>query len=307
MVKTTAGSKQKILITGGSGLIGQRLSRSLYEKGCSVMHLSRTLGKGVRYPVFKWDVPDQKVDIEAIRQADTIIHLAGENVAGHRWTKARKKEICDSRVNSSRLLFNAVKAHNPQLKQLISASAIGFYGWDSGDVLMNERSAKGKGFLADIVENWEKEIERFSEIGIKHAVIRIGMALSASGGALPKIAKAINWGAGSPMASGRQYISWIHEDDLVRIFIHVLENGLSGIYNGVAPNPRTNKDFTVQLAKKLGKALVLPNIPYFALRLMVGEMAVLLAGGNRVSCEKIEKTGFKFDHPSLDAALNALY
>lgn len=306
MAKSSANLPQRILISGGSGLVGTRLSELLKEKGHEVVHLSRNPTKGT-YPSFQWDVKKQTIDAEAIKNTDVIIHLAGASVAGKRWNEAWKKEIYDSRIDSTKLLFNAVKEHNPKLKQFISASAIGYYGMDSGSTLMTEDSKKGDGFLADVVEDWEKEVNQFDELKIKHASVRVGIVLSTEGGALVEMAKPIKLGAGAPLGSGNQYMSWIHIDDLCQIFIYVLENQLEGIYNGVSSKPVTNRELTRQLAKKLKRPLFLPNVPKFALKLIVGEMAAVLTGGNKVSSKKIEESGFKFQYPSLDSALKALY
>ncbi len=294
-----------ILITGGSGLVGTHLSKLLTEKGFTITHLSRNPTQK-DYRTFYWDIKKSEIDDEAITSADAIIHLAGAGVSDKRWSDSYKKEIYDSRIDSTRLLKEKVEKLNPELRHFISASAIGYYGWDSGEKLVDEGSEKGPGFLADVVEDWEKEADTLNDVGIKVSKVRIGIVLSHKGGALVEMMKPIKFGVGAPLGSGDQYMSWIHLDDLCGIFAHLLENGIEGTFNGVAPFPETNASFTRAVAKGLGKPLWLPNVPKFALRLIVGEMADILVGGNRVSSKKVEDAGYKFQFEALDRALYQL-
>lgn len=298
-------SIKTVLITGGTGLVGTVLSKLLTEKGVKVTHLSRNPTQGT-YQTFHWDIKSEKIDEEAITSADAIIHLAGAGVADKRWSDDWKKTIYNSRIDSTKLLIKYVQEHNPKLKHFISASAIGIYGWDTGDKLVDEESEKGKGFLADVVEDWEKEVDNFSEIGVTHSKVRIGVVLSKDGGALQEMAKPIKMFVGSPLASGKQYLSWIHIDDLCAIFAFLLEKGGAETVNGVGPHPATNKEFTKAVAQQLNKPLWLPNVPAFALKLIVGEMADILIGGNKVSSKKVENLGFNFQYPTLDGALQNL-
>ncbi|MEQ9402553.1 MAG: TIGR01777 family oxidoreductase [Cyclobacteriaceae bacterium] len=297
--------KQRVLITGGTGLVGSRLSELLTRNDYEVAHLSRNPTKGT-IKSFHWDIKKGEIDKEAIKNTDAIIHLAGAGVADKRWTDKWKKEIRDSRIDSVNLLFEAVKNHNSRLEQFISASAIGYYGWDTGEQLINEEHEKGEGFLANVVDEWEEAVAKFDQIGVPNSKVRIGVVLSTEGAALVEMLKPIKMRFGAAMGSGKQYMSWIHIDDLCRIFLHLLENKKEGIYNGVAPEPVTNKDFTRKLAKAVSKPLFLPNVPSFILKLLVGEMQVMLTGGNKVSSKKIEDTGFNFQYPSLDSALKEL-
>lgn len=285
--------------------MGQELSQLLNSKGYKVTHLSRNPTQK-SYQTFYWDVKKGKIDHEAITTANAIIHLAGAGVSDKRWSKSWKKEIYDSRIDSTRLLREKVAELNPGLKQFISASAIGYYGWDSSDELVDEDSKKGEGFLADVVEDWEKEVDQFDSLNIKASKVRIGIVLSEKGGALAEIAKPIKFGVGAPLGSGQQYMSWIHIKDLCGIFAHLLENGIAGTFNGVAPSPATNTELTKAIASQLRKPLWLPNVPKFALRLIVGEMSDILVGGNRVSGKKIEDAGFNFQFVALDHALQDL-
>ncbi|MEP1095044.1 MAG: TIGR01777 family oxidoreductase [Cyclobacteriaceae bacterium] len=296
---------QRILITGGTGLVGQRLSELLVENHFEVSHLSRHPTKGT-HESFHWNVEKGEIDKEAIKNSDIIIHLAGASVAGKRWTKKWKQEIYDSRINATRLLVEAIRNHNSRLQHFISASAIGYYGWDTKENLVDENSEKGKGFLADVVADWEGEVSNLNEFGVRNSIVRVGIVLSDKGAALVEMTKPIKLGVGAPLGSGKQFMSWIHLDDLCQLFIHMIKNEETGVFNAVSPNPVTNKDFTKQLAKELNKPLILPNVPSFALRLLVGEMQVMLTGGNKVSSKKIEQTGFDFQYPSLHSALKNL-
>lgn len=294
-----------VLITGGTGLVGTQLSELLSSKGYTVTHLSRNPTQK-RYQTFYWDVKKMEIDDDAITSADAIIHLAGAGVSDKRWSTDWKKEIYNSRIDSTRLLQKKVAELNPTLQHFISASAIGYYGWDSGEKLVDEQSEKGEGFLADVVNDWEKAVNTFKELNIKTSKVRIGIVLSEKGGALVEMMKPIKFGVGAPLASGKQYMSWIHIRDLCGIFAHVLENSDGGVFNGVAPTPVTNKEFTKSIANKLKKPLWLPNVPKFALRLIVGEMADILVGGNHVSGKKVVDAGFNFQYVALDHALKDL-
>ena len=294
-----------VLITGGTGLVGRQLSELLSSGGYRVTHLSRNPTQK-HYQTFYWDIKKGEIDDEAITSADAIIHLAGAGVSDKRWSEAWKKEIYDSRIDSTRLLKRKAEELNPNLKHFISASAIGIYGWDTGDRFVDETSPKGEGFLADVVEDWEKEADTFKELNIKVSKVRIGIVLSAEGGALVELMKPIKLGFGAPLAPGSQYMSWIHVKDLCGIFAHLLENAIEGTFNGVGLSPHTNKEFTKSVASQIKKPLWLPNVPKFALRLIVGEMADILVGGNRVSGKKIEGTGFNFQFATLDHALKDL-
>jgi hypothetical protein len=297
--------KGTILITGGTGLIGSYLSDQFYADGYHVTHLSRRSVNG-KFKTYQWNIDQKYIDKEAIESADYIIHLAGAGVADKKWTNERKKLLYDSRIDSTRLLFEQVKEHNPNLRQFICASAIGYYGIDTDDQWLNEDADPGEGFLADIVKDWEKEADAFKALGIPTSKVRIGIVLTTEGGALEKIMQPIKYGVGAPLGTGKQYMSWIHIEDLARIFKFVIDHSLEGAVNGVGPNPVTNKAFTKTLASVLKKPIFLPNVPSFVMKLMLGEMSSIVLGGNRVSAEKIEDKGFKFTYPTLDKALRNL-
>jgi len=294
---------QNILITGGTGLVGQVLTQEFLEKKYQISYLSRSKKSIPNVNVFKWSYKENFLEENTLKNVDAIIHLAGAGVADKSWTTERKKEILESRTLTTKLLFDKLKAMQNPPKIFIAASAIGIYG-DTGDKLIDENSPVKDDFLAEVTKKWEAEIDKIKSLGIRVVKIRIGVVLSANGGALEKLAQPIKLGAGAPLASGKQYMSWIHVKDLARIFIFALENeNIKGAYNGVAPNPVTNKEMTELTAKVLRKPLWLPNVPEFALKMMLGEMASIVITGSKISSEKIEKAGFEFHYKKAEDAL----
>jgi uncharacterized protein len=228
---------EKILITGGTGLVGTRLSEMLIDSGYEVAHLSRHPSQFSRYKTFRWDVKNEFIDDHAITWADYIINLAGASVSEEKWTDERKKEILDSRVKSTDLLYNCLKNTPNHLKGFISASAVGIYG-NTGDQLITEESQYADDFLADVSKKWEAASWQMHELGIRTIIFRIGIVLSDKGGALPQMAKPVKLMAGAPLGSGKQFMSWIHIDDLCRLFIKAIdEPQFAGVYNSVSPNP----------------------------------------------------------------------
>lgn len=291
----------KILITGGTGLVGSRVTQRLNEKKHRVSILTTNAVRTKEAGVFYWNLKDKYIDVKAFEGVDYIIHLAGAGVADKRWTKERKKLIYDSRIANTNLLFERAKGHG--IKGIIAASAIGYYGMDSSEQWQDEKTKRGNDYLSDVVVDWEEAIDSFEEIMKFVVKLRIGIVLDSAGGALPKISKPIYMGVGSPFGNGKQWMSWIHAEDLVKMILFVLDSNLSGTYNAVAPNPVTNTDFTKAVAKKMGRSLWLPNAPAFILKMGLGALSQIVLGGNRVKSDKIKKKGFSFDYPKLDAAL----
>ncbi|MDX2306019.1 MAG: TIGR01777 family oxidoreductase [Microscillaceae bacterium] len=299
---------KNILITGGTGLVGQRLTALLQQKNYQVSYLSRSRNTSGAIQTYQWDIPQGKIDEEALQKADYIIHLAGAGVADKSWTAERKKVILESRTQSTLLLYSELKRLDLHPKAFISASAIGYYGLDTGDALLYEDSQAGNDFLAQVTQAWEDAIDKVSTLGIRTAKLRIGIVLSNHGGALPKIVQPIRYGLGAALGTGKQYMSWIHIDDLCRMFIYALENqALEGVYNAVASSPVSNAEFTQVAAQVLHRPLLLPAVPAFALKMALGEMAGIVLGGNRVSNDKIKKSGFSFQFEHLQEALSDLY
>jgi uncharacterized protein (TIGR01777 family) len=294
---------KKILITGASGLIGKRLTDLLLKRGYEVSHLSRSSKSGL-VPSFVWDVDKGEMDSQALEGVDAIIHLAGAGVADKRWSKSRKEEILISRVKSSQLLYKKLATINHSVKTVVSASAIGYYGFESEEVF-TEESSSGTDFLAQVTKQWEAEVDKLTALNLRIVKLRIGIVLSEKGGALPEMAKPIRLGVGSPLGSGKQQLSWIHLDDLCEMFIHAVRTDqMQGAYNAVSGNWVTNAELTKTIAQVLKKPLWLPNAPAFVLKIIVGEMADIVLGGSKVSADKIKKTGFNFRYSNLEEALN---
>jgi uncharacterized protein (TIGR01777 family) len=299
--------KANVLITGGTGLVGQVLSQLLISEGYAVSFLSRKKAPIRDVKVFEWDIQKQIIDKEAIKSADYIVHLAGAGVADHRWSESYKREILESRILSTQLLYKAIQETPIKPKAFLAASAVGIYGFDSGTDWVDENSSQGNDFLANVTKKWEQETLKIQKIGIRTAIFRIGIVLSKHGGALPKIMQPIQLFAGAALGSGKQYMSWIHIEDLARMFLFAIENAqIEGIYNAVGNAPVTNAEFTKAVAKALGKPLILPNVPDFVLKMMLGEMAVMALGGNKVSNQKIVDSGFEYKFNTLEKALNDL-
>jgi uncharacterized protein (TIGR01777 family) len=290
----------KILITGASGLVGSRLTEMLEAAGHQVVHLGRTKKTGAR-PVFTWDIEKGVIDQEAFIGVDAIIHLAGAGVADKPWTPKRKLEILESRTKSTALLAKYLK-HQPQIKVVVSASAVGYYGFGLSDHEFTEASNPGNDFLAQVVRAWEQEV---SSIENKRIVkLRIGFVLSEKGGALKEMAKPIKMFVGAPLGTGKQLIGWIHIDDLCRMFIKAIEDeSMQGVYNATGPYSVTNKELTRQIAKALHRPLLLPPVPSFVLQMLLGEMANMVLYGLNVSSAKIQKAGFTFSFPTLEVAI----
>jgi hypothetical protein len=304
--KISTVTKKNILITGASGLIGKRLTEILLQKGHSVTHLGRSAKKGA-IPSFVWDVEQQQMDANALKGIDTIIHLAGAGIADKRWTAQRKKEILESRTHSTELLHKTLKNTANGVKHFISASAIGYYGFDLKGELFDEQSAPGTDYLASVTQQWETSIDKLNELSLRVAKLRIGIVLSQKGGALAPMVIPVKLFAGSPLASGKQMLSWIHIDDLCNMFVHLVENeSLQGAYNGTGPYAVSNKDFTKAIGKQLNRPVFLPNVPAFLLKLILGEMADLIIFGSNVSSKKIQDRGFQFQYHTLEASLSNL-
>ena len=292
-----------ILITGASGLIGTPLTTMLQEKGYRVAHLSRTRALG-KVPTFVWDVHKHQLDEDALKSADSIIHLAGASLAAKPWTKKRKQEILFSRIHSTRLIYDELQKGNHHVKTFVSASAIGYYGFGDKGKVFTEIDNPGVDFLAGVVHQWEKSVDQIATLGIRVVKVRIGIVLSVEGGALKELIRPLKLYVGSPLGSGMQYLSWIHLNDLCGIFIKAIEDDtMKGVYNAVAPHPVTNKEFTYACANVLDKPILLPKVPSLVLKLLLGEMADLVLKGAKVSSEKIQSTGFRFQYAEVEDAL----
>lgn len=294
-----------ITISGASGFIGRRLLEVLSAGGHSIHVLSRDSGKsfGPAVRVSGWDPINGEPPVESLANADAVIHLAGEPVA-QRWTPDVKRKILESRVNGTRHLVQALSTLSRRPAVLLCSSAIGIYG-SRGDELLTESSPPGEGFLPDVCKEWEKQASLAESLGIRVAQIRTGIVLGADGGALSKMLPPFKAFVGGRLGSGKQWMSWIHLDDLVQLYRHALENPLAGPVNGTAPYPVTNAEFTKKLAGKLRRPAVFP-VPGAAVKALFGEMAEILLGSQRVLPRVAEAAGFRFTYPELLPALQHL-
>ncbi len=293
-----------VLITGGSGLIGRRLTTMLQQQGYRVGWLSRQAATTDGVRVFHWQPAAGQLDDAALLWADSLIHLAGETVA-QRWSKSARQRILHSRLQSTHLLADRLAASGKRLQSVICASAIGFYGHRPQEVL-TEENPPGQGFLAEVTTAWEATTNKLATATDHLAKVRIGVVLATAGGALPRMMTPVKWGLGASLGNGRQWMSWITIDDLCRLFVFILQKRLTGVYNGVAPTPVTNRDFTRMLARTLHRPLWLPAVPAPVLRLLLGEMSALLLDSARVLPKAALTAGFTFRNAGLESALQHL-
>lgn len=300
-----------VLITGATGLIGSRLAALLLQKGYHVHTLSRKGSAGASGAVrpFLWNVSNGTIDEKCFQNVEAIIHLAGESIAGKPWTKERKKQIIDSRTNSIRLLYSTLaRLPQHQVHDVISASAVGYYG-HRGNELLTEKSQPGVDFMAKTCIEWETAVDEGKSLGLRIVKLRTGVVLSAEGGALPRMAAPIiRYGIGSALGSGKQWTPWIHIEDVLSMYLFMLEHPqLEGAFNQAAPNPVTNAELTRAIAAIFKKSLWLPNVPEFMLRIVLGEMKAVVTNSTRTSADKVIASGFHFRYPYLLPALRDIY
>jgi len=301
-----------VLITGGTGLIGTALTPMLLNKGYDVIILTRQKDKQSNKAVefAQWDVKNGIIDKDAIAKADHIIHLAGANVGDKRWTKKRKKEILDSRVKSGELIVKTLKEIPNKVQSVFSASGIGWYGADikiSKQNGFNESDPHSHDFLGEVCKQWEESLKPVEVSSKRLIIFRQGIVLSNEGGAFTEFKKPLKFGIAAILGSGTQMLSWIHIEDLCRMYIHALENDFNGVFNAVATEVVSNKNFTLQLAKKTrGKFFIPIYVPSFVLKIVLGEMSIEVLKSATVNCEKIKSKGFQFLYPSIEAAFNNL-
>lgn len=299
-------ASKNVLITGGTGIIGGHLTSLLINNGYKVAYVSRSSSDG-NIKVFQWDLKSGYLEPGAIQWADYIIHLAGAGIADERWTKKRKKTIRDSRVKTAELLTNKLKTETNNVKAFISASGVGYYG-DTGDNWTDEMAPPAKDFFGRTSLAWEEGVEKAKESAIRVCIFRTGLVLTKAGGGLPQLAKPIKYFAGAPLGTGKQYISWIHIDDLCFMYLKAIEDeNMAGIYNAVAPNPVTNKEFTKTLAEVLQRPLFLPRVPEFVMKVLLGEMADVVLISSKISNQKIIEAGYQFRFDHLKKALMEIY
>lgn len=297
----------RVLIAGGTGLIGRHLSKRLQEHGYEVAVLSRSKRNSAYALSYFWDPDHNEIQKEAVNSCDYIINLAGANIGAKRWTSKRKQEILESRTNPAKLIFNNLEK-NHKLSAFITASAIGYYGAITSSNIFQESDTPANDFLGQTCKEWEEAADNFARADIRTVKIRTGIVLSKEGGALAKLNIPIRLGFASAIGHGKQNMPWIHMDDLCNIYIQAIKDKeMTGPYNAVAPEHITNKDFTRKAAQKLNKPFWFPNIPPFALKLGFGELSSMLLSGSRVSSEKLLAAGYSFQFPDIDSAFENLY
>ena len=319
-------SMATVLITGGTGMIGKALTKALVEKNHDVIVLTRNVSKVSRYKAqgtrhkaqstkeitavqyAEWNVEKQTIDKDAIAKADYIVHLAGTNLGEKRWTRKRKQEIVSSRVDSGRVIVDSLKEIPNHVKAVVSSSAIGYYGPDrKNGGAFKETDTAFNDFLGQTCKQWEESISPVTQLGKRLIVLRSGIVLSKEGGALPRFITPLRFGLATILGSGKQIMSWIHIDDLVRIYISAIENEkLSGVYNAVAPGTISSKEFVLTLTKTRNKFFIPVRVPSVFLKLVLGEMSIEVLKSATVSCDKIKTEGFNFLYPSAESALHQI-
>jgi uncharacterized protein (TIGR01777 family) len=299
--------KQHILITGATGMIGKRLIADLLQNGHRVAILSRKPTKIKDVQVFLWNIEKGEMDQNCLNEVDTIVHLAGAGIADQKWTKERKKQIIDSRVDSTKLLYKTIQETGNHVKNFISSSASGYYG-DREDELLLESTAAGTGFLAECCVLWEEQIDKIKELGLRVVKFRTGFVLGKNGGGLTSLARPIKFFAGAALGTGKQWVPWIHINDIAAMYLHAIENdSYSGAYNGCAPNPVTNEMLTKAVAKKLHRPVWPINVPEKVLEMILGKMSIIVTISTNLSAQKILDEGFNYEFVHVEDALEDIY
>jgi len=294
---------KNILITGANGMLAKHLAKKLKSE-FSLRFLSRKITRPNEY---LWDLENNYIDPNALKDVHIIIHLAGASIADKRWTNKRKQEILSSRVDSAQLILEELKKQHISIEAFISASAIGYYGSTTTEHIFNEESNKGNDFLSTICGKWEDAAHSFksNKVAKRVAIVRIGIILDKNDGALKKITQPIRYGIGSGIGTGKQYMPWIHIQDLCNIFQFIIKNkDLNGVFNAVSPEHITNIELTKKIGKAINRPIILPNIPKFIIQGLFGEMSSIVLNGSRVSSDKIIRSGYNFEFENIDDALN---
>jgi len=295
----------KVLITGATGLVGTELVSLLLKNGIHIHYLTTSKNKlqdEANYKGFYWNPNTGDIDETCLEDVDVIIHLAGASIS-KRWTASYKQEILESRILSTSVLYGLLKNRPHNVHQFISASAIGIYPSSLDKVYSEDETQFDNSFLSQVVQKWEKAVDRIAQLGIRVAKVRTGLVLSGKGGVLKEMAVPTKYGLGAAFGTGQQMQSWIHLNDLAGIYYYILNEELEGVYNAVAPFPVNNQELTKQIAKAMDKPYFLPNIPKFAMEMVLGEMHTLLFDSQNVSAKKIIGEGYQFKYLSLEKAL----
>lgn len=301
---------KKVLVTGGSGMIGSHLTPLLLEKGYEVSHLGRSKRTSGVVKNFVWDPEKNTLDPEALKDIDAVVHLAGVSVADKRWNARHKREVISSRTDTARMLVERLRSlPGHRVTTLVSASGISYYGLDdpARDAFI-ESDPPADDFMARVTVAWEREVQTAGTLGIRTVMLRTGVVLSSKGGALEKLALPVRFFVGAPLGTGRQYVNWIHIDDLCNLYIKAIEDSsMTGAYNAVAPDPVTNIQMTKAIARSLKRPLWLPPVPGFVVKLIAGGVAEIVLRGGKISSGRIQDAGFRFKFPILKAALDDLH
>ena len=296
----------KVLITGATGLVGSEIVSLLLQNGISIHYLTtskRKIENQLNYKGFFWNPEQGIIDENCLMGVGAIIHLAGASIA-NRWTKSYKQEIIESRIFSSNLLYKVLRENTNQVKQIVSASGTAIYPNSFSEIYTEDSTAFQDDFLGNVVLKWEESVDKFQLLNMKVCKLRTGIVLSNKGGALVKMLKPIKLGFGSSFGDGKQMQSWIHLHDLAAMYYYAIENSWDGVYNAVAPHPINNSALTKTIATILKKPLFMPNIPKFVLKIMLGEMHELLFSNKNLSAQKAINSGFFFQYPTAEKALN---
>lgn len=296
---------QNVLLTGGSGFIGKHLTDVLIEAGFSVSVLSRSNRENSpRVTYYKWDIKKNYIDKNAILNADYIIHLAGEGIVEKRWTKRRKRAILESRIRPIEMIFSVLEKNNKTLEAFVSASAVGIYGAVTSHKICTENTPPADDFLGITCQKWENAADKMNSLNIRTVKIRTGIVFGKEEGFIKKMIPTFKSGFGAVLGSGKQYLPWIHIEDLCQIYLKSIEDAtLEGAYNACVTDNTTNARFSKTFAKLFDYTIWLPNVPPFVLKILLGKMSIAVLTGQRVSSEKIQKTGFEFQFTDLEKTL----
>lgn len=293
---------KNVVITGGTGLVGKALAELLISKNYYVTLLTRNKhysSSKINYSF--WDVTNKIIDASVITSANFIIHLAGEGIADKRWTEQRKVDILTSRTEPLKLIYEVLSTNQNNLEALISASGAGFYGAITSNKIFTEDDLPNGDFLGETCRLWEDEVDLFQSLKIRTVKLRTGIVISSKGGALPKMIVPFKLGLGSPIGTGKQFMPWIHLDDLCNMYLFAIENdSMNGAYNAAVEDDTTNESFSKTVSMTLGKKIFLPNVPAFVLKILLGEMATIILNGSRVTNAKIKTAGFQFLHENIE-------
>ncbi|MBK9420684.1 MAG: TIGR01777 family protein [Flavobacteriales bacterium] len=295
-----------VLITGGTGLVGGHLTKLLKHEGFAVRHLSRNPKPDAAVPTFAWDIGKGNVDPKALENVDHIIHLSGAGIADERWSEERLKVLYASRVDSGMLLLRALEKTGAWPKTFISASGINYYGAVTSEHVFTENDPPANDTVGKLTQAWEEAADAWAA-HTRVVKLRTSVVLAREGGALTKLAAPARWGLSAPLGSGKQWMPWVHIDDLSAVYVHALrDREMNGSYNVAAPEAVQNRDFMRALAQVFHKPFFAPNVPGFAIRAILGEPANLILEGSRASNTKLAQSGFAFRFPKLGEALGDL-